>query len=207
MNTKRTHRKCTKCKASKLKEGNFGTYTTGRTRDICNECHSGLKGNIRKYRKCKGCGEVKLSETNFGKSEAGNIKAYCNDCTDKNQNYRVCSNCKSDKHISKFTRFPNGKLYQRCQDCKENGIPDPYKPKSIKRVKKDKPKPKPIEKLKVAKKEDGVIDRNIMSFEYQNKQKLSAEEALIKAKQREKEILTNGGRYIQSGVRAYVLKN
>lgn len=207
MNTKRTHRKCTKCKVSKIKSDNFGTYTTGRTRDICNECHSGLKGNIRKYRKCKGCGEVKLSETNFGKSEAGNIKAYCNDCTDKNQNYRVCSHCKSDKHISKFTRFQNGKLYQKCQDCKDNGISDPYNPKAIKRVKKEQPKSKPIEKLKVAKKEDGVIDRNIMSFEYQNKQKLSAEEALEKAKQREKEILTNGGRYIQSGVRAYVLKN
>lgn len=192
MNIKRTHRKCTKCKVSKLREGNFGTYSTGRTRDICNECHTGLKGNIRKHRKCKGCGEVKLSETNFGKSEAGNIKAYCHECTDKNQNYRVCSHCKSDKHISKFTRFPNGKLYQRCQDCKDNKIPDPYKPKSEKRAKKPKPILKPKEKLKVAKKDDGIIDRNIMSFEYQNKQRLSAEEALIKAKKQNEENLKSG---------------
>lgn len=192
MSTKRTHRKCTKCKVSKLKSENFGTYSTGRTRDICNECHTGIIGSIKAHRKCKGCGEVKLTETNYGKSEAGNIKAYCHICTDKNQNYRVCSHCKSDKHISKFTRFPNGKIYQRCQDCKDNRIPDPYKPKYEKRIRKEKPKLQPKEKIKVAKKDDGVIDRNIMSFEYQNKQRLSAEEALQKAKKQNEENLKSG---------------
>lgn len=203
---KRTHRKCTKCKVLKLKSENFGTYTTGRTRDICNDCHTGIIGTVKAHRKCKGCGEVKLTETNYGKSEAGNIKAYCNECTDKNQNYRVCSHCKKDKHIGMFTRYPNGKLYQKCKDCKDNKVPDPYKRKAAVRVKKEKPIPIPKEKVKVVKKDDGVIDRNIMSFEYLNKQKLTAEQALTKAKQREKEVLSNGGRYIQHGVRAYVLK-
>lgn len=55
------------------------------------------------------------------------------------------------------------------------------------------------------------IDDNMMinvtpnSFEVAMSQKSSAELALQKAKQREKEIINNGGRFVKRGIRAYVL--
>ncbi len=156
--------------------------------------------NPRNERKCRSCGEHKVTVENFKILPSGKRYNRCNDCVNSfKQTKRKCNTCGVSKTKDCYTMMPSGKVNPKCNQCRYNG----REHRAINKL-------KVINKSKIkkeVKKDDLIIHRNILSFERKNDEKLSAIEALQKAKELEKKSINNGAKFVKYGIRAYVLKS
>lgn len=195
----RTERRCMSCKEMKNTEKYFGFTDKGNRRVTCNECTD--KNRLKRLSKtCIFCKSDKPIES-FDLLPSGQRYNRCNDCrpavrkmhrkancnSHRKKDTKLCRKCRKDKLKQYFSFTESGILHAYCNSCRGS-----------------KQKTGPSAK-KVAKKDDLVINANPNSLEMIQRERLSAIEVLQKAKQREKEIINNGGRFIKRGIRAYVL--
>lgn len=165
--------------------------------------------NPKTERKCIKCGKHKESATNYKMMPCGKRYNRCNDCVSLSESkrngeiirkkperklQRTCFTCGVKKDVSFYLKMPSGRYNQNCNKCRENGRKHnaitSLKPKSVRKNKKD----------------DGVVDRNINSFENVSNERMKALKALEKAKELEQIKKSKGLTYVKSGLRSFILK-
>lgn len=197
----RKERRCMSCKEMKNTEKYFGFTQNGHRKVTCKECTARNKEKA-KFKNCLKCKTSKPIDL-FELLPCGQRYNRCNDCRPVvrkmwrkktsifhiKKDTKLCRKCRKDKLKQYFSLTDSGSLHVYCNSCREL-----------------KHKPGPASKKK-AKKDDLVINANPNSHEMIQKERLTAIQALERAKQREQEILSRGGRYVKSGIRAFVLSN
>lgn len=195
----RKERRCMSCKEMKNTEVHFGFTQNGHRKVTCKKC-TAINKEKAKFKNCVKCKTSKPIEL-FELLPGGQRYNRCNDCRPvirvqkkrqmqrKLKETKLCRKCRKDKPRDHFKPNDKGELYTNCESCR--GLSPKKGPASKKTVKKD----------------DLVINANPNSHEMIQKERLTAIQALERAKKREQEILSNGGRYVKSGIRAFVLSN
>lgn len=97
---------------------------------------------------------------------------------------RTCLKCKKTKTEIHYKEMSNGRLNPKCNECRNQGR-------------------QPVEK--VNKKDDLIINNAVNSFEVNQNERDKAISALLKAKERESNLIKQGKRYVKTGIRAYTL--
>lgn len=97
---------------------------------------------------------------------------------------RTCLKCRELKNETQYLVMPNGRLNPKCNECRNQGR-------------------QPVER--VNKKDDLIINNAVNSFEVNQNERDRAISALLKAKERESNLIKQGKRYVKTGIRAYRL--
>lgn len=176
-------KKCTTCKESKINAENYQRTPSGAYSKVCNDCRIVEVGKV----KCISCNKRK-PKTQFKE------KTYkCNECVEespmkrkrgaKSSTTRKCRKCGKQVKKTNFEVKESGRLSYACNRCRTLGMPKVTTKKT-----------KEVEKHRVG------------SYEESHAMRLTAHEALAKAKQNEANLMRGGARYVKgNGVRMYVL--
>ena len=150
--------------------------------------------NSKTERKCRSCGKHKNTIENYKMLRCGKRYTRCNDCVKsfKSRPKQKCISCYKEKTLKSFEVLKNKDLSNVCKNCKAK----PKKPTVVVSAPKERNK-----------KDDMIINRNIISYEMKNVQKINDLEIKRQNDLKEKELFNKGARFVKSTkhVRAYVL--